>query len=55
MNMDSLDLAILRELKLLQGLDHPNIVKLNDIFHQKGLLHYALEFGPIELSDFILK
>jgi len=35
----------------LKELNHPNIVKLYDVFHLKGRLYYALEFGPTNLSN----
>ena len=45
----------MREIKLLKELNHPNIVKLYDVFHLKGRLYYALEFGPINLKDLTIK
>ena len=50
-----LEFSLLREIKLLQELNHPNIVKLYDVFHLKGLLFYALEYGAIDLGDLIIK
>lgn len=49
MGLDGLEFSLLREIKLLQELDHPNIVKLHDVFHLKNLLFFALEFGPIDM------
>ena len=54
MNMKGgFELTLLREIKLVQMLDHPNVVKLKDVFHNKGLLYFAIEYGPVCLSDLI--
>ena len=53
--IDGLEFSLLREIKLLQELKHPNIVKLHDVFHLNGLLYFALEYGPINLLDLIQK
>lgn len=53
--MDGLEFSLLREIKLLQELNHPNVVKLYDVFHLKGLLFYALEYGAVDLGDLIMK
>lgn len=55
MGLDGLEFSLLREIKLLQELNHPNVVKLHDVFHLKNLLFFALEFGAIDLADLILK
>ena len=40
---------MLQEIDVLHELNHPNIVKLHDVFHLKNLLYYVLEYGPIDL------
>ena len=50
-----LDFSLLREIKILKELNHKNIVKLYDVFHLKGLLYYALEYGPVDLSELTVK
>lgn len=47
------EFTLLREVKLLQVLDHPNVVKLRDVFHDKGLLYFAIEYGSVNLSDLV--
>ena len=54
-NINGLDFTLLREIKLLQELDHPNVIKLHDVFHLKGLLFYALEYGAIDLAKLIFE
>ena len=41
---------MLREIKLLQELNHVNVVKMYDVFHSKNLIYFALEFGPVDLG-----
>lgn len=53
LNLNGLEFFLLREIKLLQELNHPNIVKLHDVFHLNGLLYFALEYGEIDLADLI--
>jgi len=36
-------------------LDHPNVIKLHDVFHLKGLLFYALEYGAVDLGKLIFE
>ena len=55
MDISGLDYSLLREIKLLQELNHPNIVKLYDVFHLKGLLFYALEYGELDFEDLLFK
>ena len=55
MGLDGLEFSLLREIKLLQELDHPNIVKLHDVFHLKNLLFFALEYGPIDMYNLMFK
>ena len=47
--------SLLREIKLLKELSHPNIVKLYDVFHLKGRLYYALEFAPTNLYNLTIQ
>ena len=54
-SLEGLEFTLLREIKLLQELNHINIVKLHDVFHIKNLLYYALEYGPIDLEQLIFK
>ena len=55
MGLDGLEFSLLREIKLLQELDLPNIVKLHDVFHLKNLLFFALEYGPIDMQNLMFK
>ena len=55
MGLDGLEFSLLREIKLLQELNHPNIVKLHDVFHLKNLLFFALEYGPIDMQNLMFK
>jgi len=55
MDLNGLEFYLLREIKLLQELNHPNIVKLHDVFHLNGLLYFALEYGAVDLGDLIQK
>ena len=55
MGMDGLELAILKEISMMQNLDHPNIIKLHDVFYKESLLYYSLEYGPVDLGDLLLK
>ena len=34
----------MQEVELLRSLDHPNIVRLRDSFHDKGVLHIVMEY-----------
>jgi serine/threonine protein kinase len=54
-DLNGLNFSLLREIKLLQELNHPNIVKLHDVFHLKNLLYFALEYGPIDLEVLMFK
>ena len=54
-DLNGLNFSLLREIKLLQELNHPNIVKLYDVFHLKSLLYFALEYGPVDLDDLMFK
>lgn len=51
LDLNGLNYSLLREIKLLQELDHPNIVKLHDVFHLKGLLFFALEYGRVDFGE----
>ena len=53
-SLDGLEWSLLREIKLLQELKHDNIVKLRDVFHNKNLIYFALEYGPIDLGKLII-
>ena len=55
LNDDGLEFYLLREIKLLQELNHPNVIKLHDVFHLNNLLYFALEYGEIDLEDLIVK
>jgi serine/threonine protein kinase len=52
---NGLEFYLLREIKLLQELDHPNIIKLHDVFHLNNLLYFSLEYGSVVLEDLIVK
>jgi cyclin-dependent kinase 7 len=54
-DLNGLNFSLLREIKLLQELNHPNIVKLHDVFYLKNLLYFALEYGPVDLEDLMFK
>ena len=51
LDLNGLNYSLLREIKLLQELNHPNIVKLHDVFHLKGLLFFALEYGRVDFGE----
>ena len=51
--LEGIALSLLREIRLLQTLHHPNIVSLLDIYHKKGLLYFVLEWAPVTLIDLI--
>lgn len=53
--MEGLEFTLLREIKLLQELDHVNIVKLHDVFHIQNLLYFALEYGALDVEELIFK
>ena len=36
-------------------MNHPNIVKLLDVFHEADLLYFVLEYGNVDLHDLIIK
>lgn len=52
--INGIEFFLLREIKLLQELNHPNIVKLLDVFHLNGMLYFTLEYGPIDLENLII-
>ena len=54
-SLDGLEFSLLREIKLLQELNHVNVVKMYDVFHSKNLIYFALEYGPVDLGKLILK
>ena len=54
-DLEGIEFTLLREIKILQEMNHENIVKLHDVFHSDGLLYYSLEYGPINLQDLIQK
>ncbi len=43
----------MREIKLLQELNHPNIIKLYDVFYVQKIIFLALEYLPHDLSHVI--
>lgn len=53
--LEGLEFTLLREIKLLQELDHVNIVKLHDVFHIQNLLYFALEYGALDVEELIFK
>jgi len=46
---NGVDFSTIRELKILQELNHPNIVKFLDVFQRKENLHLVLELAPHSL------
>mmetsp|Transcript_37171 Transcript_37171/g.71278 ORF Transcript_37171/g.71278 Transcript_37171/m.71278 type:complete len:330 (-) Transcript_37171:66-1055(-) len=42
---------VLREIKLLQRVDHPNVVRLNEVFAQGSSLVLSCEYCPTDLSQ----
>jgi len=43
----------LREISLLKELDHPNIVKLEDVVHHKNKLYLVFEYADCDLKKFL--
>ncbi|RKO95858.1 Pkinase-domain-containing protein, partial [Caulochytrium protostelioides] len=50
---DGLDVSAVREVKFLRELEHPNIVRLHDVYAHKGNVHLVLEFLPTDLEAVI--
>lgn len=50
---DGLDLSAIREIKFLQEISHPNIVRLIDVMYHKMNLHLILEFLDTNLEIII--
>ena len=50
---NGIEFTLIREIKILQEMDHPNIVKMLDVFQLKGLLYFALEFCPVDLGELV--
>ena len=48
---NGVDFSTIRELKILQELNHPNIIKFLDVFHRKENLHLVLELAPYNLTS----
>ncbi|CCK68222.1 TFIIH complex serine/threonine-protein kinase subunit KIN28 KNAG_0A05580 [Huiozyma naganishii CBS 8797] len=47
---DGLDMSAIREVKYLQELEHPNVIRLMDIFMAYNNLNLVLEFLPSDLE-----
>ena len=48
--------AIVKDIKMLKKLDHPNIIKLHDAFQDKNNIYIVEEqFKGEELLEFIIK
>ena len=45
---NGLSFSLLREIKVLKELNHPNIIGLKDVFHLKGLLFFVQEYGGVD-------
>eukprot|EP00126_Sphaerothecum_destruens_P005982 Sdes_comp19150_c0_seq2m9907 len=50
---DGVNRTALREIKLLQELTHPNIIKLIDVYGQKGAINLVFEFMDTDLEVLI--
>ena len=50
---DGIDFSAIRELKALSELDHPNIIKLRDVFSHKSSINLVLEFLDADLEMII--
>ena len=50
---DGLDISAIREVKFLKGLEHPNIIKLIDVFAHKTSLSLVLEYLDTDLEVLI--
>ena len=46
-------MEVMREIKTLQDLDHPNVIKLLDTFHHNSNINLVLEFMDTDLSKII--
>ena len=43
----------IREVRLLQMLQHPNVVKLYDVFRNKENLYFVFEYLPTDLEKLV--
>ncbi|GAA5997079.1 hypothetical protein JCM5350_000814 [Sporobolomyces pararoseus] len=50
---DGLDMSAIREVKFLRELNHPNVIKLVDVFSNKSNLNLVLEFLDTDLEAVI--
>lgn len=50
---EGLSLEAIREIKLLQEIDHPNVVKLYDVFSKGSDVNLVLEFMSFDLENII--
>ncbi len=48
-----IDFTVLREIKFLGELKHPNIIRLFDVFYHKYSIYLALEFAETDLEKLI--
>ena len=48
---NGIEFSTIRELKILQELSHPNVVKFMNVFHKKENLHLVLELAPYNLRN----
>ncbi len=51
---DGVDVASLRELRLLRDIDHPRIVAMRDVFFHEGQLHIAYDRCECDLEVLLL-
>lgn len=50
---EGIPFTALREIKLLQELHHPNIIKLYDVFYVNRTIYLALEYMETDLSKLL--
>lgn len=51
--MSGIDFTSIREIKILKAIDHPNIIKLKDVFIEKENIYLAMECLACDLGKII--
>ena len=50
--VDRFRLKFIKEAKLIAALNHPNIIRIHDIFEENGTAYYIMEYQQIYLCKF---